>query len=137
MIHRYAVTKPYSSIPGPDTPPTHALQCHPSHHHHTYARLNIELEAPWIDVHTLVVDRGSHSPHAWLYARLGSVVENNSPRVGRTEQITTTQCGLPYPPHSLSTVYYHIRASAHIIAFHYLIHLTSPYSIICATHFRG
>ena len=73
-IHDPQVTPPkacsHSRTPG---------RCHmPTTHTHiiktssTYSHQDFRTTGPWIDVHTLVVDRGSHSPHAWLYARLGS-----------------------------------------------------------------
>ena len=61
----------------------HAPQCHQSHHHHTHARLKYRTRGPWIDVHTLVVDRGPIPPR--MVVRSSWFPSENVVLGGRTE----------------------------------------------------
>ena len=110
-IHDPRVTPPMLvPIQGPPADatrlhPTHSTEPRSTHRPPHTQHQDIRTTGPWIDVHTLVVDRGSHSPHAWLYARLGSVGRRTSGLGRLTEQATTSQCGVPYKP--LITLYHY------------------------------
>jgi hypothetical protein len=107
-------------LAGPDTPPTYAPQCRQSHHHHMHARLNIELEAPWIDVHTLVVEG---------YPFLQRVVVRSS-WFSRSENIRSRSTRRNKQPHP--NVEFHTSLTPHSshIKYIYQVSCASQYSII-------
>ena len=72
------------------TPHTHATEPRPTRRAHTLNTKISELIGPWIDVHTLVVEGVPFPQRMVVRSVLVQRARTQGPRVGRTEQITTT-----------------------------------------------